>query len=113
MVEEVADFGSPVSFFCRIVNTHFLASVVLQAQRYGELLFVVVAVAPGKLGGLLAAVVELNLVVLGESDTAVHLLALANGAAAGVRNPGLGDVHLLARVLVTGRDGPGGAVGDV
>ena len=44
----------------------------------------VVAVAPGQLGGFLAAVEKLNLVVLGKAYAAVHLLALANGAAAGV-----------------------------
>ena len=80
----------------------------------GDQFAVVVGVAEGELGPLLAAVEQLDLVVLGEADTTVDLLAVGDHSTSGLRAPGLrhvdGDGGLGGGLA--GRDGPGSLVHD-
>src|SRR5690606_4944002 len=84
----------------------------LDAELLRNQLAVVVRVAPRELALLLAAVEELDLVVLGEADAAVDLLAVGDHAARGVRSPGLRHVHGQLLVSLVRVDGPRGLVHD-
>src|SRR3990170_8064383 len=104
--------SSPLPQASPILLTRGAASTS-NAQALGDQLAVVIGVAPGQLRRLLAPEVELDLVVLGEADAAVHLLGGGDDATARLAHPRLGDMHLLVDVGLFLGDGPRRLVGDV
>src|SRR5690606_2549574 len=91
-----------------------LEECALEAQLLRHRLAVEVAVAERDLRALLAAEVQLDLVVLREADTTVDLLAVGHHPAGRLRAPRLRHVHGEGgvRLRLTGSDGPGGLVHD-